>query len=119
MLKVIELAEKDRVVYRTIKHIFSDRFAPIDAKNVWWSIIADLREHPSWLKLAAKAERDGKKASERTRAGHASRKGVFYLPNTGDTTAGPEQGSDSAAVTTTGDGSTSVAPFNNGLGGQC
>jgi hypothetical protein len=114
VLKVIALAEKDRVVYRTIKHIFSDRFAPIDAKNVWWSIVEDLKDHPAWVKLAERAARDGRKASERTRAGHASRKGVFYLPNSGDTASGAGDGSDSGTVTTLEDETTSVAPFNNG-----
>ena len=114
VLNVIALAEKDRVVYRTIRHIFSDRFAPIDSRNVWWSILAELRDHPSWLKLAARAERDGRRASERTKAGHASRKGVFYLPTDGDTPAEPSGPSDTATVGSTQDEVTSVAQFNNG-----
>ncbi|MCC6705269.1 MAG: hypothetical protein IT334_10365 [Thermomicrobiales bacterium] len=116
VLKVIELAEKDRVIYRTIRHIFSDRFAPIDSRNVWWSILDELKDHPQWLKLAARAERDGRKASERTRAGHASRKGVFYLPTDGDTASGDQSSSDSATVTTSAGVETSVAPSNNGSG---
>ncbi len=115
VLKVIALAEKDRAIYRTIRHIFSDRFAPIDSRNVWWSILEELRSHPSWLKLAARAERDGRKASERTRAGHASRKGVFYLPDDGDTRAEGSEGSDSATVASGEARQTSVAPGNNGL----
>jgi hypothetical protein len=117
VLSVIALAEKDRVVYRTIRHIFSDRFAPIDHSNVWWNILEELREHPSWLKMAAKADRDGRKASDRTRAGHASRKGAFYLPESVDTATGADSGSDSATVAMNDPATTSVALFNNGLHG--
>ena len=54
VLKVIELAEKDRAIYRTIRHIFCDRFAPIDQRNVWWAILHNCRDD-DLDKMAARA----------------------------------------------------------------
>jgi hypothetical protein len=92
--RVVALADKDRAVYRYVRRIFSPKFAPIDRDNVWHQILEELRPDPTWQKLAARTERDERRASERTKAGHASRKaatnedsGAFSLPNSGDIAA--------------------------------
>lgn len=114
VVKVIELAEKDKAVYRTIRHIFSDRFAPIDAQNVWWSILEELRGHEGWQRLAAKAGAEEHRASARTKAGHAARKQSFYLAGERDNPTPNDSNSDSATVATSDGDSTSVAQSNNG-----
>lgn len=75
VLRVLELAEKKREVYRHIRHIFSTGFTPISRGNVWHGLREELRETPLWARLAVRAERDEAKFSERSRAGHAARKG--------------------------------------------
>jgi DnaA N-terminal domain len=74
VLKVVRLAEKDRAIYRYIRHIFSARFRPIDPHNVWSNMLVTLRRDETWRKLAARAADDERRASARTLAGHASRK---------------------------------------------
>ncbi len=74
VMRVVRLADKDRTVYRYLHHIFSEKFSPIDAQNVWVSILAEVRKDPTWQKLAARTAADELRASERTRAGHAARK---------------------------------------------
>jgi hypothetical protein len=114
VLRVIELAEKDRMVYRTIRHIFSDRFAPIDGQNVWWSIMDELDGNELWQKLAAKATADERKASARTKAGHAARKERFLLPSDRDSAAPGEDSYDSGAVESSRVEEASVATINTG-----
>jgi hypothetical protein len=114
VVKVIALAEKDKAVYRTIRHIFSDRFAPIDHQNVWWSIIEELRSHEGWQRLAAKAGAEEHRASARTKAGHAARKQAFYLAGDGDTPTPNDSDSDSPTVGANKGSRTSVATTNNG-----
>ena len=72
--KIVLLAEKDRTVYRYVRHIFSPRFSPIDPNNIWFEILEELRPMPAWQKLAAKTEADEARASARTKAGHQARK---------------------------------------------
>ncbi|MGC4192033.1 MAG: hypothetical protein QM589_12850 [Thermomicrobiales bacterium] len=104
VMRVIELADRDRAVYRYLRRVFSTRFSPIDHANVWHQILEEVRPTPVWQRLAARAEKEDRKASERTKAGHAARKGnvdpaqddvtgsavseagkgVFSLPNNGD-----------------------------------
>ncbi len=74
VMRVVRLADKDRTVYRYLHHIFSEKFSPIDAQNVWTTILAEVRHDPTWQKLAARTAADERRASERTRAGHAARK---------------------------------------------
>ncbi len=74
VMRVVRLADKDRAVYRYLHHIFSEKFSPIDAQNVWTHILAGVRTDPTWQKLAARTAADERRASERTRAGHAARK---------------------------------------------
>ncbi|MGH2549820.1 MAG: hypothetical protein ACRDHN_10545, partial [Thermomicrobiales bacterium] len=116
VVKVIALAEKDKAVYRTIRHIFSDRFAPIDNQNVWWSIIEELRSHEGWQRLAAKAGAEEHRASARTKAGHAARKQAFYLAGNGDNPTPNDSSSDSSTVGAIKGSTTSVANTNNGSG---
>ena len=114
VLKVVALAEKDRAIYRTIRHIFSDRFAPIDSQNVWWTILSDIRERDLWQRVAARAIAEETRASARTRAGHEARKGRSFLPSSSDTATPTATHSDSSAVTSSPERRTSVAPTNNG-----
>ncbi|MEZ4572842.1 MAG: hypothetical protein R2849_21490 [Thermomicrobiales bacterium] len=73
VVRVIELADKDKAVYRHIRKIFSSKFEPIDRDNVWHEISQELADHPTWMKLAARAQKQEAKASARTRAGHRAR----------------------------------------------
>ena len=89
VMKVVHLADKDRAVYRYVRRMFSPKFSPIDAQNVWHSILEEVRQDPTWQKLAEKTARDESKASARSKAGHASRRandpsGAFSLPTDGD-----------------------------------
>ncbi len=126
VLRVVELAAQDDAVYRYLRHIFSSRFAPIDADNVWVRILADVRQTEIWQRLAARAAREEDRASARTRAGHAARKAGFRMPNLRDIGTSDTPDNDSGAgisdtdeqtdVATTNKGSTTiVAPDNNGL----
>jgi hypothetical protein len=74
VLRVVELADRDKTVYRYIRRIFSPRFAPIDPDNVWHRILPVLRRTEPWQRLADRAEHEENRASARTRAGHAARK---------------------------------------------
>ena len=112
VMRVVRLADKDKAVYRYLHHIFSEKFKPIDAQNVWSGILAELRHDPTWQKLAAKTASDERRASERTKLGHASRK-----EKTGVRTH-LKPVSDSAAVASVTDVSasrTTVASTNRGL----
>ena len=73
VIRVIELADRDRAVYRYIRKVFSSRFEPIDSDNVWHQILVEIAEHPTWKKLAARAARQEAQASARSKAGHRSR----------------------------------------------
>jgi len=72
--RVVQLASNDRSVYRYIRHIFSPKFRPIDANNVWTGILEIVRLSSTWSQLAVKAAQEDAKASARTKAGHRSRK---------------------------------------------
>ena len=84
VLTVVELADRDKTVYRYIRRIFSDRFAPIDGDNVWGRILAEVRQNETWQRLAARAAHEEGRASARTRAGHAARKANLGMPADGD-----------------------------------
>ena len=73
VLKVVELASRDRAVYRYVRRIFSPRFTPIDTGNVWHQMLPQLRQADSWRALEERAVRDEARASARTKAGHAKR----------------------------------------------
>jgi hypothetical protein len=74
VMRVARLADKDKTVYRYLHHIFSEKFSPIDAQNVWTGILETVRQDPIWQKLAERTAAEERRASERTRAGHAARK---------------------------------------------
>lgn len=126
--RVVELADTDAAVYRYVRRIFSEKFAPIDSANVWHGILEELRPTERWQRLAAKTAKTEKRASARSKAGHASRREkvageVFSLPTDRDT-ATPEAtpaatGIDTGAATNDSGndtGETSVAPSNTGSG---
>lgn len=73
VIRVVELADKDKAVYRNIRKIFSAKFEPIDRNNVWNEILKEVEGHPTWTKLAALATKQEARASARTKAGHRSR----------------------------------------------
>jgi hypothetical protein len=129
VLKVIELADRDKTVYRYIRRIFSERFAPIDSDNVWARILPEVRQNETWQRLAARAAHEEDRASARTRAGHAARKANLGVPEDGaDLTlvesqtppgggrwrGAPEEGNDSDNDTPPKEKTTSVAKINNG-----
>jgi hypothetical protein len=132
VLRVVELATTDRAVYRYIRRIFSSRFAPIDADNVWHRILPVLREHDAWRELEERATRDEARASARTKAGHANRTKSSNRPSNIDSDNGsrqegdggdspvssvdqPEDGVDATSVGDTNDGlAIDVEPANNG-----
>ncbi len=85
VLKVAQLAEKDRAVYRYVRRMFSPKFSPIDSQNVWHGILEEVRGTEVWQALAARTAKDESKASARSKAGHASRRtsaasDLFSLP---------------------------------------
>ncbi len=140
VLSVIQIADRDRNVYRYLRRIFSTRFSPIGSESVWNDIMPTLRRDPTWQRLAAKVETEERRASDRTRAGHAARQSaaaatvLFSVPDDGDNGAAnatfndsiiPSSvvagSSDPTAVATTNEGSTGldgvdVAATNNGSG---
>ncbi len=73
VIRVIELANRDKAVYRHIRKVFSTKFEPIDRDNVWHQILVEIAEHPTWKKLSERAAKQEAKASARTKAGHRSR----------------------------------------------
>jgi hypothetical protein len=131
VLRVAELAARDRAVYRYVRRVFSPRFSPIDGDNVWGRILPEVRLTPVWQGLAVRAAAEDNRASARTRAGHAARKDAstgkdpsfesaatppFFAPDPGDAAAITAGGNDSASVTTPADDPTSVAVTNSGSG---
>ncbi len=129
VLRVAELAARDRAVYRYVRRVFSPRFSPIDGDNVWGRILPEVRLTPVWQGLASRAATEENRASARTRAGHAARKGTspetptspeplatppFFAPIVRDGAAIAAPGNDSGGVTTESDEKTSVAQTNTG-----
>ena len=124
VLRVARLAEQDRSVYRYIRRVFSPRFTPIDAGNVWHAILPAVRSTDTWQRLTERAARDEARASARTKAGHARRTPDGSERQKYDTT-GKEDNSPSAnhregnQATTVGENNTAsetiVGRSNNGL----
>jgi hypothetical protein len=68
VIAVLELADQDKRVFKRIAHIFKPNFAPIDGKNnPWKTILPEVRQHPLWQKLEARAQK--RAASYRNRRG--------------------------------------------------
>ncbi|MEJ7763334.1 MAG: hypothetical protein WKF80_11130, partial [Thermomicrobiales bacterium] len=132
VIRVVELADRDKAVYRYVRRIFSPRFAPIDPDNVWHQMLPVLRQTEAWARLAARTEREETKASDRTRAGHAARRStagastvvaetgvgsaLVGMPSGDDGMATPATGNDTTDVGMGGPGETSVASTNDGFG---
>jgi hypothetical protein len=131
VLRVAELAARDRAVYRYVRRVFSPRFSPIDGDNVWGRILPEVRLTPVWQGLAARTAAEEGRASARTRAGHAARKDAatetdpslaseatppFFTPAVGDGTAITAGDNDSASVTSLSEGEASVVLSNTGSG---
>lgn len=114
VLRVVELADRDQAVYRYVRRIFSPRFAPIDGENVWVRILAEIRSTDAWQRLAARTEREEDRASARTRAGHAARRGGTVPPTDRDNATTGRASNDSADVAYGEGDRTSVATINNG-----
>ena len=129
VLRVAELAARDRAVYRYVRRVFSPRFSPIDGDNVWGRILP-VRLTPVWQGLATRAAAEEDRASARTRAGHAARKGgstesepslespatpPFFVPKAGDGAAIASSDNDSVSVTSLSAESTTVASTNTGF----
>jgi hypothetical protein len=119
VLRVVELAATDQPVYRSIRRIFSPRFAPIDSDNVWHQILPVLREHPGWQELAQRALKEDARTSARTKAGHARRsKPSNETSNSLDSVSRQEgDGGDSGVTLETKErtgSQSSVAPTNQG-----
>ncbi len=133
VLRVAELAARDKAVYRYVRRVFSPKFAPIDDGNPWHAVLAEVRQHPTWQELAARAAAEEDRASARTRAGHAARnkgaakpeaetdaapaavtESTFFVPEGGDGGAGERVDSDSATGDTRQSSETVVASINTG-----
>lgn len=115
VLNVAELADRDTAVYRYTRRVFSSKFAPIDRDNVWTGILAEVRETEVWQRLSARTQRDEQRASQRTKAGHAARKGALFLPESGDSATSATALNDTATVDTGRSSETSVASANTGF----
>jgi hypothetical protein len=115
VLRVIDLADRDKTVYRYIRRIFSDRFAPIDSDNVWARILPEIRQTEVWQRLASRAAHEEDRASARTRAGHAARKASLSVPADGDSATPTIDQNDSGDDASPMAKSTSVATINKGL----
>jgi hypothetical protein len=114
VLAVAHLADHDRAVYRYVRRVFSPRFAAIDRDNVWSIILDEVRSTDVWQRLAARALKDETRASDRTRAGHAARKGALFLADSGDSTTPLETANDSSDTAVRKADGTNVAPINIG-----
>jgi len=58
VVRVLELANRDRNVFRSIRHIFGAQFAPIDRTSIWHYLLPELRQMPLWQQLAERSERE-------------------------------------------------------------
>ena len=94
VLAVVQLAAKDRAVYRYIRRIFSPRFSPIDGDNVWHQMLPVLQQDPCWQQLAERALKEEARASARTKAGHANRSKSTNKPSNTSSNNGTRQEDD-------------------------
>lgn len=102
VLRVAELASRDAAVFRYLKRIFSNRFAPIDRDNAWHQILAEVVSDPTWQALTDKTSKIEARASARTRAGHKAREKQAEPTRSTTTAEGPDtpsNGSDSGTST--------------------
>lgn len=126
VMRVVRLADRDKAVYRYLHHIFSEKFSPIDAQNVWTGILDEVRNDPVWQKLAARTAAEERRASDRTRLGHASRKDkggvrttLRAVSDSGAVDTVPAKSADPTSVAVSNKGSEAdVAASNKGSGAQ-
>jgi len=126
VLKVAELADRDRAVYRYLRRMFSPRFSPIDNQNVWHGILEEVRRTETWQRLASRTAKDESKASDRSKAGHVARRSneasnLISLPQSVDNREPVSTATDIANDSATGATepikrplATTVAQVNNG-----
>ena len=123
VMTIAQLADRDKAVYRYVRRIFSPRFSPIDSGNVWHAILTEVRQTDLWQRLAERTEQDERRASARTKAGHAARRagpvatepgGLLFVPNRGDEAATGATGNDSGNVITPEAEGASVGNINRG-----
>lgn len=114
VLKVVRLAGESETIYRRIRHIFRSRFPLLDLEGVWARMLPELRQDPLWQTLAARALEEEARASERSRKGHANRKGGFDASDVVDEAASAETENDTGSVIATVGEQTAVAGSNAG-----
>lgn len=73
VVRVLELAEERKEVYRHIRHILTSSFTPMSRDNAWHQILRELETVPVWQRLRALATEEEARFSNRARAGHAAR----------------------------------------------
>jgi hypothetical protein len=74
VVRVLEIAATRNDVYRHIRHVLTPGFQPISRSNIWHQILEEVRLLPLWQQLAARAEAEEARYSERSKAGHRSRR---------------------------------------------
>lgn len=122
VMTVAELADRDKNVYRYVRRVFSPRFSPIDRDNVWHEILPEVRQTATWQRLAERTEKEERRTSARTKAGHAARRAgnapedLLFVPKPGDEPATTPAPNDSGTVITGKSDETSVESSNNGSG---
>ena len=72
VVRVLELAQRDRNVFRQVRHIFGPQFTPIDRTSLWHSLLPELRALPLWIELEARATRERRAPRTGTAAGTAT-----------------------------------------------
>ena len=79
VIRVVQLAFQDPMVYRVIRHIFLPTFKPIeraregDTKNPWYLILPQVREMSQWRILARRAAAEKAQGRARVMKGFATR----------------------------------------------
>ena len=115
VLRVVELADRDA---RRLPLRAPDLLPPLRADRPRQRLASASSPRSAqtevWQRLAARAAREEDRASARTRAGHAARKGALGMPAARDTAA-PSTGQNDIATVANGEAEeTSVATINTG-----
>jgi hypothetical protein len=83
VIRVVQLAFQDPMVYRAIRHIFLPTFKPIeraregDTKNPWYLILPQVREMSQWRILARRAAAEKAQGRARVMKGFATRQATY------------------------------------------
>jgi hypothetical protein len=102
VMRVLEIAASRTDVYRHIRHVLTPGFQPISRSNIWHQILEEVRTLPLWQELAAKAAAEEARYSERSKAGHRSRRSTDAGAE-GDVEAGTKTTQREAALDLIGD----------------